>query len=150
MKEKEMTAREYLDQIRVLDARINNLMQEKEDIRNGILPGGTSYRERVQSSPDPDPYGTWAGKIEEKETEINREIDALVDLRIDVTRSINWLQDARYIRVLYLRHVKLMKFWDIADEMGYAYGYVQNLYKLAFKEFEKHFNKKVIKSDNEM
>ena len=137
-----MTAREYLDQIRVLDARITNLLQEVDDLRRGILPGGVSYKEYVQSSPDPDPYGTWAGKVEEKETILNREIDALIELKIELVQSINLLQDARYIRVLYLRHVKLMKFWDIADDMGYAYNYVQILYKQAFKAFETQFNKK--------
>lgn len=141
-----MTAREYLDQIRVLDARITNLLQEVDDLRRGILPGGVSYKEYVQSSPDPDPYGTWAGKVEEKETILNREIDALIELKIELVQSINRLQDARYIRVLYLRHVKLMKFWDIADDMGYAYNYVQILYKQAFKAFETQFNKKTIKS----
>ena len=70
-----MTAREYLDQIRVLDAKITNLLQEVDDLRRGILPGGVSYKEYVQSSPDPDPYGTWAGKVEEKETILNREIE---------------------------------------------------------------------------
>ena len=149
-KEKEMTAREYLDQIRVLDAQIQNLLQEVEDLRKGILPGGISYQEYVQSSPDPDPYGTWAGKVEDKETILNHEIDALVDLRIEVTQSINRMQDERHIRVLYLRYVKLMKFWDIAEDMGYAYKYIRNLHKQAFDEFEKQFNKNVAQCSTDL
>lgn len=145
-----MTAKEYLNQIYILDAKINNLLQEETDIRNRVLPGGASYQERVQSSPDPDPYSTWAGELEEKEAEVNLEIDTLVNLRLEVTRSINQLKDPRYIRVLYLRHVKLMKFWDIADEMGYAYKYIRNLHKQALKAFEKQFNKYVATCSTEM
>lgn len=136
-----MTAREYLDQIRVLDARIDVLLQEKKVIRESILPGSISYRDKVQNSPDPDPYGTWVCRMEEKEAEIAREIGALSDLRLEVTRRIGEMKDARYIRVLYLRHVQLEAFRKIADDMGYSPKYIRNLHKLAFREFEKRYNK---------
>lgn len=145
-----MTAREYLDQIRVLDARINNLMKEKEAISNSLLPGGVSYQEHVQSSPDPDPYSTWAVRMEDKEAEITKEINSLSNLRLEVVRRIWELNDARYTQVLYLRHVQLKKFRDIADEMGYSPKYIPNLYKLAFDEFEKRYNKMWSACDNEM
>lgn len=136
-----MTAREYLDQIRVLDARIDVLLQEKKVIRESILPGSISYRDKVQNSPDPDPYGTWVCRMEEKEAEIAREIDALYDLKLEVTRTINQLQDARYIRVLYARYVELKKFRVIADEIGYTCQYTRIIHKDALKMFEKTFNK---------
>lgn len=141
MEEREMTAREYLDQIRVLDAKIQNLIQEKETFAKGALFGGVSYRERVQSSPDPDPCASWYCTLETKEEEINREIDALYSLMTEVTRAINELQDARYIRVLYARHVELKKLRVIADEMGYAYQYTRTLHGEALKEFEKRYYK---------
>lgn len=145
-----MTAREYLDQIRMLDLKITNLIQEKEAIRNSLLPGGVSYREHVQCSPDTDPYGTWVVRMEEKEAEITKEIDSLADLRLEVVRRIWELNDARHTQVLYLRYVQLKKFRDIAAEMGYSPKYISNLHKLAFDEFEKRYNKMWYTCDNEM
>lgn len=139
----EMTAREYLNQIRVQDAKITRLIQEKETLRSSLLPGGMSYQEHVQSSPDLDPYGTWASRLEEKEAEINREIDRLANLRMEVSGKIWKMEDMRYSRILYLRYVQLKRFRDIAVEMGYSPKYIRNLHKSALNEFGKKCNKDV-------
>lgn len=137
MEEREMTAREYLDQIRVLDAKIQNLIQEKEAFAKGALFGGVSYRERVQSSPDPDPCASWYCTLETKEEEINRKIDELVSIRDEVIQRISELDSPRYIRLLYLRYVQLKKFREIADEMGYTKSHIHVLHKDALEAFAK-------------
>lgn len=136
-----MTAKEYLGQIGLLDARIKNLLQEKEVIRNSLIPGGAAYREQVQNSPDFDPYGTWICRMEAKEEEINRDVDLLVDLRLEVTRRINGLQDERHVQILYLRYIKLKRLRDIAEEMDYSYQYVRSMHSEALRRFEERYNK---------
>lgn len=132
----EMTAREYLNQIRVQDAKITRLIQEKETLRSSLLPGGMSYQEHVQSSPDLDPYGTWATRLEEKEAEINREIDRLADLRLEVSEKVWQLKNTKHATVLHMRHVQLKSFRDIAEYMKYSKKYIHNLYRNALEEFD--------------
>lgn len=131
-----MTAREYLDQIRVQSNRITNLQHDLEELREILLPSGMSYQEHVQSSPDLDPYGTWISRLEEKETEIKHETVQLFELKWEMIEKIHQLDDARYSQVLYLRYVQLMQFQDIADKMGYSVKHALRLCKSALEAFE--------------
>lgn len=137
-----MTAREYLDQIRILDARITNLLDNKNALWDGRLPSGISYGVHVQQSKNVDQYTDWLAKLTDLEQQINQEIDRLVDLKMDITEQINDLKDARYIQVLHLRHVDLMRYRDIASEMGYSIEHVRRLHGQALQAFERRFCKK--------
>lgn len=137
----EMTAREYLNQIRVQDAKITRLIQEKKILRSSLLPGGMSYQEHVQNSPDMDPYGTWMSRLEEIETEINREIGRLAALRLEVAKTIWQLKNRKHTVVLFMRYVQLKSFRDIAEYMEYSQRYTCTLHRCAIEEFEKKYNK---------
>ena len=134
-----MTAKEYLHQVKVKNARIQNLLRDKAALRGLMFSLGNSGAdgERVQTSPDQDKLGTIYSKIDEKERQILDSIDALADFRMKVSSEINQLEDDRYIDVLYRNYV-LFQTWDqIAEEMGYNVRYVQQLNGNALLAFQR-------------
>lgn len=134
-----MTAKEYLQQIKVKDARIKNLQRDKQALRGLLFSLGNSggQGDRVQTTPDHDKMGTLYGKIDEKERQITESIDALVDFRFKVSEEINQLEDGRYIDVLYRYYVLFQGWKKISDEMGYNIRYVQQLNGQALLEFQR-------------
>ena len=134
---RQMTAKEYLEQVKKKDARINNLIREKENLHAKLYSiGAIQYdKDKVQSSPNPDRLGVLYGEIDLKEREITKKIDELIDFRLKVTDEINELSDERYITVLYRRYIEFQTWEKIAIEMGYNTRYVQQLNGNALLQF---------------
>ena len=134
-----MTAKEYLQQVKVKNARIQNLQRDKAALRGLMFSLGNSGGdgERVQTTPDHDKMGTLYAKIDEKERQITESIDALIDFRFKVSAEINQLDDGRYIDVLYRYYVLFQGWKQIASEMGYNIRYVQQLNGQALLEFQR-------------
>lgn len=123
-----MTAKEYLHSIKIKDAIINNLQHDKEGLREMLYSlGGTNEGERVQSSRDNDKFGTLYSRIDEKEREITRRIDELIDFKLKVSDEINALPDSRYSAVLHKRHIQFQSWGRIAGDLNYTVQYVQKL-----------------------
>ena len=134
-----MTAKEYLQQVKVKNARIQNLQRDKAALRELMFSMGNSggEGERVQTTPDHDKMGTIYSKIDDKERQIVESIDALIDFRLKVTNEINEIEDGRYIDVLYRYYVLFQGWKQIASEMGYNVRYVQQLNGQALLEFQR-------------
>ncbi|MGN0464916.1 MAG: hypothetical protein ACI4F9_01035 [Lachnospiraceae bacterium] len=141
-----MTAKEYLQQVRSKNSEINNLMGDKEQLREFMYSfGGSPEGERVQSSRNNDRLGSLYARLDKKEREITEKIDNLIDFKSKVSSEINQLCDGRYKEVLYKRYVQ-MKTWElIAVELNYTYNYVIQLHGQALLEFQK-CHKNLLKS----
>lgn len=139
-----MTAKNYLEQISLKNARINNLIKDKENMLQLLYSlGCAGSDERVQSSPNLDRIGTVYAKIDEKEREIVKMIDDFVDFRTQVTDEINKLNDSRYVTVLHKRYVQMEPLKKIAVELQYDYRHVTRLNGQALKEFEDLYEDKL-------
>ena len=134
-----MTAKEYLQQVRIKNARIKNLQRDKEALRELMFSLGNSggEGERVQTSKDPDKFGTMYGRIDEKERQITESIEELVDFKLKVSGEISQINNDRYIDVLYRKYVLLQPWKEIAAETGYNERYAQRLNGQALLEFQK-------------
>lgn len=132
-----MTAREYLEQIRRQDAVVQNLQEEKDEMRR-LMTGlrSPSAGERVQSSRQMDRIGDLFVKMEEKEQEILREIDVLVDMRTEAVRLINQLPKALYVRILYKRYIDYKPWKEIEAELNYSKSYMAVTRDRALQCFE--------------
>lgn len=141
-----MTAKEYLQQVRSKNSEINNLMGDKEQLRELMYSfGGSPEGERVQSSRNNDKLGSLYARLDKKEREITEKIDNLIDFKSKVSSEINQLCDGRYKEVLYKRYIQ-MKTWElIAVELNYTYNYVIQLHGQALLEFQK-CHKNLLKS----
>ena len=142
-----MTAKEYLRQIYTANTHINILLRHRDDLRAQLYRGTGSVQitERVQTSPEGDPYIRLIAKIDGIERKINREIDRLVNLKQTIIKQIMALDNPRYAEVLYDRYVLMMTWEDIATGLGdLDLRWVYRLHGKALQEFEEQ----VLKSDH--
>lgn len=119
------------------------LIREKDDLRDCLFAYGRSpsdpTSDRVQTSADPDRLVALISKIDAKEKQIVRRIDALVDLKEKISGQIQKLQDPRYAELLHSRYVLCMKWEDIAFSMGMDPRYVYKVHGHALMAFSEMF-----------
>lgn len=134
-----MTAKEYLGQIRVLDAKIDNMQRQLDDLREMITAtGGIDYtRERVDSSPEQDQLAARMARYIDMGNKIDKEIDRLIDMKYRIVKQINLLKDDRYIILLDLRYVRLLSWEQISSIMGYSLRHVYEIHGEALSAFNR-------------
>jgi DNA-directed RNA polymerase specialized sigma subunit len=137
MNDKKLTAKQYLDQLRVIDTKINQKMEELADlITAATSTGAIDYsKDRVQTSPQ-NAQENRICKYVDLDAEINREIDEFVDIKHRVTKEIQELNVDYYIKILFKVYVQYKTVKDAANEIGLSYQYVRDLHKKALKAFE--------------
>ena len=137
MNDKKLTAKQYLDQLRVIDTKINKKMEELADLMTAATStGAIDYsKDRVQTSPQ-NAQENRICKYVDLDAEINREIDEFVDIKHRVTKEIQELNVDYYIKILFKVYVQYKTVKDAANEIGLSYQYVRDLHKKALKAFE--------------
>lgn len=137
MNEKKLTAKQYLDQLKVIDTKINQKMEELADLMTAATNNGAiDYsKDRVQTSPQ-NAQENRICKYVDLDAEINREIDEFVDIKHRVTKEIQELNVDYYIKILFKVYVQYKTVKDAANEIGLSYQYVRDLHKKALKAFE--------------
>ena len=122
-----MTAKEYLGQAYRIDQRINskmeqiaslNLLAQKATTVFSDMPGNSTRNiHRMEDV---------IIKIVDMESEINADIDSLVDLKKEIAGVIRGVSNLEYQTLLELRYL-----WEqIAVQMGYG---IDNIYKMHHK-----------------
>ena len=137
MNDKKLTAKQYLDQLRVIDTKINQKMEELADLMTAATStGAIDYsKDRMQTSPQ-NAQENRICKYVDLDAEINREIDEFVDIKHRVTKEIQELNVDYYIKILFKVYVQYKTVKDAANEIGLSYQYVRDLHKKALKAFK--------------
>lgn len=137
MNDKKLAAKQYLDQLRVIDTKINQKMEELADLMTAATStGAIDYsKDRVQTSPQ-NAQENRICKYVDLDAEINREIDEFVDIKHRVTKEIQELNVDYYIKILFKVYVQYKTVKDAANEIGLSYQYVRDLHKKALEAFE--------------
>lgn len=137
MNDKKLTAKQYLGQLRVIDTKINQKMEELADLMTAATStGAIDYsKDRVQTSPQ-NAQENRIYKYVDLDAEINREIDEFVDIKHRVTKEIQELNVDYYIKILFKVYVQYKTVKDAANEIGLSYQYVRDLHKKALEAFE--------------
>lgn len=132
-----MTAKEYLEQIEVLDIKIRQKEEQLACLRE--TAGGAAAirydKDHVQVSAD-DIMAKNVIKLIELEDKILEDKIRLASLRDQIIDQIQALDDSRYIEILYLRYVKYERFEKISLDMSYDYTYTRSLHGEALGMFE--------------
>lgn len=145
-----MTAKEYLNQLRCLDTKINQKCEELSQLKSTLMGRGMRYdAERVQTSPQ-----NMQENIILKSADLEDKIDSMIDKYIDekdlIINQIHQLNDDRYMQILYLHYVpnekhKTKRLEDIAVIMkkrngdSYTYEHINRLHGEALQKFGKMF-----------
>ena len=133
-----MTAKTYLNRIRLLDERISDNLEELEQL-NSLLTRVTAAvsGEVVSCSKDPDKMTDVVAKIIKLREKLNRDVDKYVDIKQEAADLLSKVDNQVHYTILHSRYV-LYKTWEqIADEIGYTYQWTCHLHGLALLEFEK-------------
>ena len=134
-------AQVYLEQIEMLDAIIaNKLIEQKQwmDIALGITANMDG--ERVQSSGVKDKMAMAVQRCVDMGEEIDSLVDKLVDLKKEVTQTLEQLRSPIQYKVLHMKYIqydKYPEFWDIADKFGKDYSWATTLHGRALKNVQR-------------
>ena len=116
-----MTAKEYLGQAYRLDQRINSKLQQVEHLRSLTQKVTVSYGgETVSQSRDVTSLQNTIIRLMEAEDEINRQIDELVDLKLDIGKTIGQVKNESYRMILEKRYLCFLPWDQIAADMNYS------------------------------
>lgn len=136
-----MNAKEYLRQIRFLDIKINQRINELNQIRESAVSlTSPQMGDKVQSS-NINSSMSAVDKYVDMENDINKMIDRMTNIRHEIIEKIQKIDDDRFEQILYKRYVEFKSFELISCEMGYDYKYVCKLHGNALQKFSEEFMK---------
>ena len=133
-----MTAKEYLGQAYRLDQRINSKLQQVESLRSltrkvtASYDGETVFHTRNVTSLEDTIF-----RLMEAEEELNRQIDELVVLKMDISRTINRVRNESLRLILEKRYLCFLQWDQIAAEMHYSRRWVLKRHARAVEVVDK-------------
>lgn len=135
-------AKEYLKKIRMYDTRIESKLLEVQALRAMVTKITPTLKADVVTASSPqDKLGDALAKIIDLETEIDKEIDAYVDLKREVTALLERLENPFHYKVLHQRYFLYHTFERIATDMHYSFRGVCYLHGRALQAFDELLQK---------
>lgn len=132
-----MNAVDYLNQVKMCDKKIKNKMLEKEQwFTLATKTTCPSDGERVQSSGNPDKMSNAVARMIEVDKEINRMIDSFVNLKQEVIRTIEQIDDSKLYDILHMIYIQYMKPSEVADVLNYSYQWTYELHNRAISKIQ--------------
>lgn len=123
-----MTAKEYLNQAYRLDQRIDSKIEQVASL-NDLATKCTTTISGMPHNPSrsTSPMADTIDKIIDLQAEINRDIDALVDLKREIVTVIKAVDNPEYQTLLEKRYLCFLHWEQIAVDMNYG---IDNIFKL--------------------
>ena len=130
-----MTAREYLSQAHRLDQRIDAKIAQVASL-NELATKCTSTLTGMPRNPNrgTSTMADAVAKIVDLQTEINRDIDRLVDLKREMVTVIKAVENIEYQTLLEKRYLCYQTWEQIAVDMGYSVRQVYRLHDEALED----------------
>ncbi len=130
-------AKAYLRRIELLDAHINNKLNDLATLRTMVTKiTATITPVAVAGSGNQDKLGDAVAKIVDLQNEINQKIDKFVDAKIEVSAVLEKLQEPDHVKVLHKRYIEYKPWEMIACEMRYSYRNVCYIHGKALQAVE--------------
>lgn len=135
-----MNAKEYLNQARVINARIQTRKDEITRLEAMLLKG-ISYEEKSgRATPNTNGSEQVIYKIIEQKGLLNHQLLELVDTQAQILAIIDKLEEANEIVILSKRYIQLKSWQVICDEMGYSDARVYQIHKCALDHVDNLLN----------
>lgn len=137
-----MTAKEYLNQAKMLDIEINAKIEELHQLKiKAHCVQSVAISERVQGS-NTNNSNKIIDKIVDLQNEINTEIDKLVDLKAEIREKIANVYNPKYISVLTHVYINYLTLEQTAEVMGKNCKTICRWHGQALQIFRKENNMK--------
>ena len=137
MNKKQNAAKNYLSQAFGLNQRIESKIDQIA-ILNDLATKATVTYSDMPKSPNRDGSRMEDAiiKIIDLESEINKDMMKLVELKKDIIRRVKAVESAELQTILELRYLSYMRWEEIAIELGYGIDNVYHLHRKALDEIE--------------
>lgn len=132
-----MKAREYLEQARHLNQRIDSKLWQLASLRSlaGKVTSNITGMPR-NPSPSSSRLEDTIVKITALEDAINRDIDHLVDLKSTIVKLVEQIDDLDQKTILEMRYLSFMSWDQIATELHFSVRWVVKKHADALNAFE--------------
>ena len=138
-----MTAKEFLGQAYRLDQRINSKLQQIESLRCLTQKVTQAYGgEAVSRTRNVSSLEDSILRLMEAEEELNRQIDTLVDTKIEIGKLIDRVHNETYRLILEKRYLCFMNWDRIAEELHYSRRWVLSRHERALEIADKLLREK--------
>ena len=128
-----MNTKQYLEQIKRLDAQIANKLKEIHNLRLMVDSiGSISDADKVQTSPTKDKIGVIVAKV----VDMEREVDFMVDKRWNIVTQIESVKENESYDILAKVYVLGQDFKAIAIDKGMSYRHFLRLHDKSIMDFE--------------
>lgn len=115
-------AKAYLQQIKLHDARINRNLEELDNLRAMTTKITATWKDDVVSGTgNQDKLGAAVAKIVDLQTEIDKDINAYIDMKRKVWDLLNGIENPEQLQILYKRYFRYEHWEQIACEMNMTY-----------------------------
>lgn len=136
-----MTAKEYMEQARYLDMQINSKIEQIRNLNELATKATTVYSDMPHSpNRNTSRMEETVVKIIDLESEIDRDIDALVNLKREIMRVVNRIESAEYRTILEMRYLQFKKWEQIALLMSTDLRWAYRMHGRALNEVQKIIN----------
>lgn len=134
-----MTAKEYLNRIRMLDFQIRKKKEQLDNLKalRGTVRGFDYSGVKVQTSPHGDETINKAVEIMELENELTNKMLAFEKSRNEIMEEIASLKNEYYIEVLTMRYCDLYSLEQIAVTMRLSFDRTAHIHLEALDSFQK-------------
>lgn len=132
-----MTTKEYLWQVDRLNSMIDNKLAEIYQMKTLVCSiSVTNESEKVKKTFNQDKMGDTIAKIVDMETETNKMIDDMLELKKKIIQQIEYIENTKYYDVLFCRYIRKMTYEKIAEKLNYSIVQVFRIHEKALEEFE--------------
>ena len=137
MNKKQNAAKKYLSQAFGLNQRIESKIDQIA-VLNDLATKATVTYSDMPKNPNRDGSRMEDAiiKIIDLESEINKDMMKLVELKKDIIRRVKAVESAELQTILELRYLSYMRWEEIAIELGYGIDNVYHLHRKALDEIE--------------
>ena len=117
-----MSAKEYLEQVKLFDAHINNKLDELERLKGLVMKVTSTWKgDVVSGSGNQDKLGDAIARIVDLQREVNQAIDDYIDKQKEIGAILDQITDPDQLRVLYKRYFDGLTWEQIACDMHMSY-----------------------------
>jgi len=117
-----MGAKEYLEQVKLFDAHINNKLDELERLKSLVTKVTSTWKgDVVSGGGNQDKLGDAIARIVDLQHEVNKAIDAYIDKQKEIGAVLDQIKDPDQLRVLYKRYFDGLTWEQIACDMHMTY-----------------------------
>ena len=131
-------AYEYLSRACWLDEEINTKMQRLQNLRSSAdLVTSFFGREKITSSRNDNAVEDHVLRIMEAEEELNRDIDRLISIKVEIGEMISRIREVPLRLVLEKRYLCYLEWSQIAEEMHYSTRWIKCMHKTALEKVQR-------------